>query len=124
MGGLYDAATLRARCYIICQRAWNTVYVAPAASSARDAPERDCALFDIGIDDMGEIAAAARLVRRDSHACLMLGACLADPQAIAWLERAHPDLSQGPADLQSAALTTELCTHAVRSFSEFHYARI
>ena len=25
---------------------------------------------------------------------------------------AHPDLSQGPADLQSAALTTELCTHA------------
>ena len=85
---------------------------------------RDCALFDIGIDDMGEIAAAARLVRRDSHACLMLGACLADPQAIAWLERAHPYLSQGPADLQSAALTTELCTHAVRSFSEFHYARI
>ena len=79
------------------------------ASSARDAPERDCALFDIGTDDMGEIAAAARLVRRDSHACLMLGACLADPQAIAWLERAHPDLSQGPADLQSAALTTELC---------------
>ena len=26
-------------------------------------------------------------------------------------KRAHPDLSQGPADLQSAALTTELCTH-------------
>ena len=26
--------------------------------------------------------------------------------------RAHPDLNQGPADLQSAALTTELCTHA------------
>ena len=25
-------------------------------------------------------------------------------------QRAHPDLSQGPADLQSAALTTELCT--------------
>ena len=25
--------------------------------------------------------------------------------------RAHPDLSQGPADLQSAALATELCTH-------------
>ena len=25
-------------------------------------------------------------------------------------KRAHPDLSQGPADLQSAALTTELCT--------------
>ena len=25
-------------------------------------------------------------------------------------ERAHPDLSQGPADLQSAALTTDLCT--------------
>ena len=24
--------------------------------------------------------------------------------------RAHPDLNQGPADLQSAALTTELCT--------------
>ena len=26
------------------------------------------------------------------------------------LHRAHPDLSQGPADLQSAALATELCT--------------
>ena len=26
--------------------------------------------------------------------------------------RAHPDLNQGPADLQSAALATELCTHA------------
>ena len=26
-------------------------------------------------------------------------------------KRAHPDLNQGPADLQSAALTTELCTH-------------
>ena len=26
-------------------------------------------------------------------------------------ERAHPDLNQGPADLQSAALATELCTH-------------
>ena len=25
-------------------------------------------------------------------------------------ERAHPDLNQGPADLQSAAPTTELCT--------------
>ena len=25
--------------------------------------------------------------------------------------RAHPDLNQGPADLQSAALTTGLCTH-------------
>ena len=24
--------------------------------------------------------------------------------------RAHPDLNQGPADLQSAALSTELCT--------------
>ena len=26
-------------------------------------------------------------------------------------QRAHPELNQGPADLQSAALTTELCTH-------------
>ena len=26
-------------------------------------------------------------------------------------KRAHPDLNQGPADLQPAALTTELCTH-------------
>ena len=26
------------------------------------------------------------------------------------MKRAHPDLNQGPADLQSAALTTELCT--------------
>ena len=30
---------------------------------------------------------------------------------------AHPDLNQGPADLQSAALTTELCTHLVVSMS-------
>ena len=29
--------------------------------------------------------------------------------------RAHPDLNQGPADLQSAALTTELCTHEVQN---------
>ena len=27
------------------------------------------------------------------------------------LQRAHPVLNQGPADLQSAALATELCTH-------------
>ncbi len=26
--------------------------------------------------------------------------------------RAHPDLNQGPADLQSAALTTELCAQS------------
>ena len=31
-----------------------------------------------------------------------------------WRKRAHPDLNQGPADLQSAALTTELCTHMTR----------
>ena len=30
----------------------------------------------------------------------------------AW-RRAHPDLNQGPADLQSAALTTELCTRVL-----------
>ena len=30
-------------------------------------------------------------------------------------KRAHPDLNQGPADLQSAALTTELCTHLLGS---------
>ena len=30
-------------------------------------------------------------------------------------QRAHPDLNQGPADLQSAALTTELCTRLTRS---------
>ena len=30
-------------------------------------------------------------------------------------ERAHPDLNQGPADLQSAALATELCTHVAVS---------
>ena len=29
-------------------------------------------------------------------------------------KRAHPDLNQGPADLQSAALTTELCTQLQR----------
>ena len=27
-------------------------------------------------------------------------------------KRAHPELNQGPADLQSAALTTELYTHS------------
>ena len=31
------------------------------------------------------------------------------------ITRAHPDLNQGPADLQSAALTTELCTHSCRT---------
>ena len=31
------------------------------------------------------------------------------------MERAHPDLNQGPADLQSAALATELCTRVVAS---------
>ena len=32
--------------------------------------------------------------------------------ALLWygVTRAHPDMNQGPADLQSAALTTELCT--------------
>ena len=30
-------------------------------------------------------------------------------------KRAHPDLNQGPADLQSAALTTELCTRLARN---------
>ena len=28
-------------------------------------------------------------------------------------KRAHPDLNQGPVDLQSAAPTTELCTHVI-----------
>ena len=28
-------------------------------------------------------------------------------------QRASPDLNQGPADLQSAALATELCTHGI-----------
>ena len=38
--------------------------------------------------------------------------CLLDDSAIGEsCQRAHPDLNQGPADLQSAALTTELCTH-------------
>ena len=32
-------------------------------------------------------------------------------------DRAHPDLNQGPADLQSAALTTELCTQTT-SYSD------
>ena len=31
-------------------------------------------------------------------------------------ERAHPDLNQGPADLQSAALTTELCTQMLTCY--------
>ena len=45
--------------------------------------------------------------RRDSgHAMAML----AVGSERASHRRAHPDLNQGPADLQSAALTTELCT--------------
>ena len=35
-------------------------------------------------------------------------------------KRAHPDLNQGPADLQSAALTTELCTHLIISPDSFY----
>ena len=31
-------------------------------------------------------------------------------EALGGICRAHPDLNQGPADLQAAALTTELCT--------------
>ena len=31
------------------------------------------------------------------------------------MRRAHPDLNQGPADLQSAALTTELCTQVAEN---------
>ena len=38
-------------------------------------------------------------------------------------ERAHPDSSQGPADLQSAALATELCTHTI-SFRIVGYTSI
>ena len=34
-----------------------------------------------------------------------------DGTSRAYKERAHPDLNQGPADLRSAALTTELCAH-------------
>ena len=33
---------------------------------------------------------------------------------VKWNMRAHPDFNQGPADLQSAALTTELCTQVMR----------
>ena len=32
--------------------------------------------------------------------------------------RAHPDLNQGPADLRSAALATELCTHTIKNSGE------
>ena len=35
--------------------------------------------------------------------------------------RAHPDLSQGPADLQSTALTTELCTHLLMLSASLTY---
>ena len=37
-------------------------------------------------------------------------------------KRAHPNLNQGPADLQSAALTTELCTHLPLMPSSFRPA--
>ena len=46
--------------------------------------------------------------RRDSGHAM---AVLAVGNERASHRRAHPDLNQGPADLQSAALTTELCTH-------------
>ena len=36
------------------------------------------------------------------------------------ITRAHPDLNQGPADLQSAALTTELCTRCIYTFEGQH----
>ena len=35
--------------------------------------------------------------------------------AVCFSKRAHPDLNQGPADLQSAVLATELCTHVMRA---------
>ena len=35
-------------------------------------------------------------------------------------KRAHPDLNQGPADLQSADLTTELCTHLIPKCKSIH----
>ena len=58
-------------------------------------------------------------------ACRVCAPVRAEPGPAVWLRscvreqkrrlscaraRAHPDLNQGPADLQSAALTTELCT--------------
>ena len=36
-------------------------------------------------------------------------------------KRAHPDLNQGPADLQAAALTTELCTQMTLTTASFHH---
>ena len=39
-------------------------------------------------------------------------------------ERAHPDLNQGPADLQSAALTTELCTLGISGGGPRHANRL
>ena len=36
-------------------------------------------------------------------------------------KRAHPDLNQGPADLQSAALTTELCTLLAETSDAFAF---
>ena len=36
-------------------------------------------------------------------------------------KRAHPDLNQGPADLQSAALTTELCTQMIGLEGKAHW---
>ena len=38
------------------------------------------------------------------------------------IKRAHPDLNQGPADLQSAALTTELCTQCLHSEKQVDYS--
>ena len=41
--------------------------------------------------------------------------------ALVAAKRAHPDLNQGPADLQSAALTTELCTLLAETSDAFAF---
>ena len=65
--------------------------------------------FDSGWPDLRRLAPQTTALahsKRHSHIKLVAGPL--------WLlgivKRAHPDLNQGPADLQSAALTTELCT--------------
>ena len=47
------------------------------------------------------------------HVCFNIATCLWGHTQSNAVDRAHPDLNQGPADLQSAARTTELCTQVM-----------
>lgn len=72
---------------------------------------------NVALNSSGPGAAQQRPSTRSAHFVLLrfclcgTGAAQSAAQKAKANKRAHPDLNQGPADLQSAALTTELCTH-------------